>query len=278
ASRLHSHVTKHAIVTALCLLPCMAPFAHAWGGDGHQIVCLIAEDRLTPSAKAAIHDLLGKDVNISDAEIANWADQVRRERRETAPWHYVDIPTNADAFDEARDGQHGNNVIDKIGDFKAVLNDLKASKAQRAEALKFLGHFVGDLHQPLHCAERNKDKGGNGRLVFFLDQPRAVNLHTVWDTTILLRRKGATRIADYADRLNSQITPEQASEWGKGTPTDWANQPHDVAVKIVYAGVPAGGPPPKLDQQYLDAAGPVVDVQLERAGVRLAAILNEVFR
>jgi hypothetical protein len=88
------------------------PDARGWGGDGHQLVCMIAEYRLTPAAKAGFHDLLGKDVNISDAEIASWADQIRHDRRETGPWHYVDIPTDAKAFDEARDGQSGNNVIE----------------------------------------------------------------------------------------------------------------------------------------------------------------------
>ena len=176
----------------------------AWGGDGHQIVCLIAEDRLTPAAKAAVHDLLGKDVNISDAEVASWADKVRRERPATGPWHFVDIPLDAKGFDEKRDGRHGNNVMDKVSDFRAVLKDRKASKQDRAEALKFLVHFVGDLHQPLHCAEPNGDKrrerpagvlpgpGEGGELA------RGVGLRY-----ILLDRKGRARVADYADRLNA---------------------------------------------------------------------------
>ena len=249
---------------------------YAWGGDGHQIVCLIAEERLTPAGKAGIKELLG-DANISDAEIASWADNVRRERSETGPWHYVDIPTDAKAFDEQRDGRHGNNVIDKINDFSKVLADKKASKADRAEALKFLVHFVGDLHQPLHCAERNKDRGGNGRLVFFLDQPRATNLHSVWDTSILLHHKGRTRIFDYAQALNSNITPERAKEWAKGTSEAWANESHDLAVTVVYAGVPEGGAPPKLDLAYVQKAEPVIDEQLQRAGVRLAMLLNKCF-
>lgn len=267
--------TALAAVLLMLLLPSVT---RAWGGDGHQIVCLIAEDRLTPAAKAGIHELLGKDVNISDAEIANWADQVRRERPETAPWHYVDIPFDAQSFDEKRDGRHGNNVIDKISDFEAVLKDSKTSKNDRAEALKFLVHFVGDIHQPLHCAERNKDKGGNTRLVFFLDQPKAMNLHQVWDTAILLHRKGNTRIAAYADKLGTEITQDQAAEWAKGTPTDWANESHALAVKVVYVGVPADGPPPKLDENYVETAGSVVDRQLERGGVRLATILNRIFQ
>ena len=124
------------------------------------------------------------------------------------------------------------------------------------------------MHEPLHCAERNKDRGGNTRLVFFLDQPGAVNLHAVWDSAILLNHKGNVRNAEYADKLNAAITPEQAEEWAKGTPVDWANQSHDVAVASVYKDVPADGPPPKLDQAYVDAAGKVIDLQLQRGGVR----------
>src|SRR5688572_19125181 len=85
----------------------------AWGGEGHQLIALIAEDQLTPQAKAAVKELLG-DGNISDAEVVNWADEIRRERRETASWHYVNIPHNAEAFDRARDGREGDNVIDVI--------------------------------------------------------------------------------------------------------------------------------------------------------------------
>ena len=267
---------KRLLAAALSLL-LIPSIVHAWGGDGHQIICLIAEARLTPAAKAGIHDLLG-DAHISDGEIASWADEIRRQRSETAPWHYVDIPTDAKGFDEARDGQKGNNVVDKINDFKAKLQDPKASKADRVEALKFLVHFVGDIHQPLHCAERNKDKGGNTRLVFFLAVPKATNLHTCWDTNILLNYKGSVRDAEYADELNAAITPEQATEWANGTSVDWANESHDLAVSAVYKGVPADGPPPKLDQAYVDAAGKVIDQQLQRAGVRLAATLNDIWK
>src|SRR6266513_1527370 len=125
-------------------------------------------------------------------------DQIRRERRETAPWHYVNIPIEADGFDESRDGKRGDNVIDRIEHFEHVLADTTASKEDRAEALKFLVHFVGDIHQPLHCADRNGDKGGNGRLVFYLDRQTAVNLHSVWDTSLLRSYMGSTRVADYA--------------------------------------------------------------------------------
>jgi hypothetical protein len=252
---------KFRLASALILL--LPATLLAWGGDGHQIVCLIAEERLSPAAKEGIRDLLGRE-HISDAVVASWADNVRRERPETGPWHYVDIPVDASSFDEQRDGKNRNNVIDKINDFAKVLADHNASKANRRDSLKFLVHFVGDIHQPLHCAERDHDKGGNGRLVFFLDQPRAVNLHFVWDTSILLHRKGTAPILRYAMALNDRIGSEQAAQWVTGTVEDWANESHDLARMVVYAGVPAHGSPPKLDQAYVDRAADVVDSEPTR--------------
>jgi hypothetical protein len=143
--------------------------------------------------------------------------------------------------------------------------------------LKFLIHFVGDLHQRLHCADRNGDKGGNGRLVFFLERQRAVNLHQCWDSLILHQRKQRTRVADYADNLNVKITEEQASASAEGSVVDWANESHRVAVERVYANVPAEGPPPRLTTEYIGKSGVVIDEQLQTAGVRLATVLNRAF-
>jgi len=195
---------------------------------------------------------------------------VRRERENTAPWHYVDIPTTAEKFDRKRDG---NNVIDAINAQLKVLSDKKAPREKRVEALKFVVHFMGDLHQPLHCAERDKDKGGNGRLVFYSGQHRAVNLHAVWDTWILRDMMGKKRVADYADTL-SVITPSQKKEWVKGNPETWANESHRAAIYVAYKDVPADGPPPTLSKAYIDRATPVVAEQIKRAGVRLAQVLN----
>ena len=111
---------------AVLLLPSLC---HAWGGEGHQIVALIAENHLTPQAKAAVTELL-EGAHISDAEVASWADEVRRQRKNTAPWHYVDIPVTADVFDRARDGKNGNNVIEAINGQLKVLEDRSARRAR----------------------------------------------------------------------------------------------------------------------------------------------------
>ncbi len=94
----------------------------------------------------------------------------------------MNIPVEAAGYDPAKHANEGDNVIDAIERFAKVLADVKAPRADRVEALKFLVHFIGDLHQPLHCADRNGDKGGNARLVFFPGRKKAVSLHTVWDT------------------------------------------------------------------------------------------------
>src|SRR5215204_2846515 len=101
---------------------------HAWGGEGHElVVALIAEDQLTPQARAAVKQLLDGG-NISDAEVANWADEIRRECRDTVPWHFVNIPHDAEGFDRARDGRDGANVIDAIERQAKVLADKTAPR------------------------------------------------------------------------------------------------------------------------------------------------------
>lgn len=263
---------------ALLLLP--SSLAHGWGRDGHAIVAQIAESRLTPKAKEGVEALLGKK---SMTSVASWADTIRKDREETSPWHYVNIPYEMKGYDPARDGKNGENVIDKIIDFANVLNDRKRSDEDREEALKFLIHFVGDLHQPLHSTDRNDDKGGNFRLVFFLDKPEAVSLHRTWDSEILeymmkQRTEGKESANDMAARLAASIDEKQAKQWLRADPVGWANESHKLAVDVVYAGVAAGGPPVKLDAAYVQRAGPVIELQLQRAGVRLADVLNRVFR
>jgi hypothetical protein len=250
---------------------------HAWGGEGHQLVALIAEEHLTPAAKAAAKELLD-GANISDAEVVNWADEIRRERRETAPWHYVNIPVDdPKGFNRARDGCDGDNVIDAVDRQMKVLADKTQPREKRAEALKFVVHFVADLHQPLHCAERNGDKGGNGRLVFFLDRRKADSLHYVWDTALVRELIGKRKIAEVADTLAKTITPKQRKEWAVGAAEQWVNESHGIAVEKIYATVVADGDPPKLGADYVNASTPVVAEQIKRARVRLAAILNNSF-
>src|SRR5688500_15996708 len=107
----------------------------AWGGEGHQLVALMAEGQLTPQAKAAVKDLLD-GANISAAAVVNWADESRRERRDTADWHYVNIPHNDARFEAERDGRNGENIIAAIEREAKVLADKAQPREKRVEALK----------------------------------------------------------------------------------------------------------------------------------------------
>ena len=152
-----------ALITALLLLPSLA---FAWGPEGHAIIAQIAEDRLAPAARQQVDQLLDGD---SLAVVASWADEIRIHRPDTAQWHFVDIPKNANDYDPARDCRptpRGDCIIAAIDRELAILRDASADKDKRAEALKFIVHFVGDLHQPLHCAD-DHDRGGNDVTVKF---------------------------------------------------------------------------------------------------------------
>ena len=273
---------RASLLTAFAVVAC-AFAAHAWGPQGHEIVGRIAELHLTPQTLLAVSALLNGTntvvtIHISDAGVANWADYVRHERPESAPWHYVDIPFSALAFDRQRDClSHTGCVVEAIEHFQRVLKNPDASAETRVEALKFLVHFVGDIHQPLHCAERNGDKGGNLCLVMWPGTAKPVRLHVVWDDN-LIEKSLADRKLDtlaYADYLNETLATPKADLWSGGKAPDWAWESHYAAVTEVYDTVPAEGPPQLLSAQYILRGQGLVDIQLSKAGLRLAKLLNQ---
>jgi hypothetical protein len=263
-----------ALCFATLLLPASAAPAHAWGSEGHHIAAEIAEQFLEPSTAHEVRELLAIDNETTLAQASTWADEIRPQRPETASWHYVDIPINPPAgtpaaYDARRDCPTGACVVAKIGAFEAVLRDKSALPRQRLEALKWIVHLVADINQPLHCAD-NQDRGGNEVHVDFMG--RRTNLHAVWDSGIL----AAAHINDergYALELAHSITPEEAEKWRSGTPVDWADDSYGVASNLIYGVWPHS--PGDLPASYEQKAIYVVQVQIEKAGVRLAAVLNE---
>src|ERR1039457_6053833 len=145
--------------------------AVAWGREGHEIIVIIAEHYMRPETAAAMRKLLAPE---SPEEASVWADEYRHGHHETGPWHYIDIPLADSKIDLARECPNGDCVIAKTRQFVAVLKYPNANKDAKAQALKFVIHFVGDLHQPLHD-EDNGDKGGNTsirRIRLFKNGPR----------------------------------------------------------------------------------------------------------
>jgi hypothetical protein len=247
--------------------------AYAWGQEGHSIVAEIAQRRLDRDTLRKVKTLLGGEIAL--ASVASWADDYRAAHGETAGWHFVDIPYERNTYEAAvdckTDPEQGDCIINALDRVQKTLADCTKPNGERFEALKFLIHFVGDVHQPLHAAERNGDHGGNDVHVTFFG--KNVNLHAVWDTEIIMHTVFAW--GTYVSRLEAKWFPgHDLSGLIGGTPVDWALESHKFARDVAY-DFPADT---HLDMDYYNKSVAVVDQQLALAGVRLARILQETLR
>lgn len=252
------------------LVGCLPLFG--WGPEGHSLVARLAAARLTPAAAARVAEILGPGNTL--ASVSSWADSVRRARAESGPWHYIDIPINKPHLDMERDCAKGDCVIAKIEDFEKVLVNPAVTPVQRKEALMFLVHFVGDMHQPLHCSD-NKDKGGNDVKLEFFGRPS--NLHSVWDSGLLSRM--GTEDAMFA-KLDRELSPKRFRKFEKGSVEDWADQIHKAGQKTTYGRLPkaAAGVQVKIDAKYEHEADELIQLELEKGGARLAKVLNSTLK
>jgi len=281
-----SRIRKHApcFALALLLVGLMPLRAGAWGGTGHRIVAIIAESRLTPRARREVRRLLGRNVSLSS--VATFADDIRSFRPETSQFHFVDIPLEENSFNQTRDctpNARGDCILAALERFRGELADTSLSTARRAFALKFIIHLVGDMHQPLHCADNHNDRGGNNVKIFWFGSSNGgkFNLHGLWDS-IIINGTGFND-ARFAQELEGELTPDEATTLEAGTPEEWALQAHKAAQDVAYGALPkdAGGAfveRPRLGAVYLRKARPVIDDQLTKGGVRLAKVLNEALR
>jgi S1/P1 Nuclease len=238
----------------------------AWGPEGHKAVALLAERYLRPQTRAQVHELLGSE-SLEDASL--WADQIAHTSRpETAPWHYIDIPLRDSRIDMRADCPQGQCVLAKTQEFVAVLGNPQAGREARSEALKFVVHFVADLHQPLHC-EDHHDKGGNTQAVIFEGHPD--NLHWVWDTGLVEEINRDPHAL--AVELGRETTEVERAGWQTGSIESWVLESHRLAQTAAYRRSWAFGTP-VLGRDYDERAEAVVKLQLEKAAVRLALLLN----
>jgi hypothetical protein len=313
------------ILIAAVLAPLCAPKpALAWGCKGHQTVALIAEKHLSRHARKAVRKILLNgpvDPKLKRyceskglepfVDVSTWPDDIRKERPETAPWHYIDIPRGAgpESVQTICPPEEGC-LTHAIRAQLDVLRDTGNAPEKRAEALRFLLHFVGDLHQPLH-ATTNNDLGGNcvpvawfGKFPEITDREKEnyrPNLHGVWDTDIVERLSNGENSAQLARSLDTAFHSKIKS-WRKlGIDVDaWAWEGHQLAEQMVYGKLPHAIPVEvpqtarqcseaghvsarmlqlneQLDAPYFEAVSPVVREQLAKAGIRLAMLLNEIW-
>ena len=252
-------------VLLVALLAAPGP-AFGWGAEGHEIAAGVALRELTQASRQQVADLLGGEAML--VEQSNWADEIKDRRRDTARWHFVDIPLSAPAYVAERDCPHDDCVVAQIEADVQALRNKRLDKAARAQALMFLIHFLADVHQPLH-AEDDDDRGGNEVRVQ-IGRERA-NLHRVWDADVV-EALGLDPDA-VAAGIERAITPGQRAAWTHGTPADWANEAHAIARDQIYPPL-RGQRKLRLPRDYAWREAPVARIQLAKAGVRLAWLLN----
>lgn len=255
----------------LAALLSLAPLpALAWGPEGHEIAALVALQELTPGARSQLARLLGSPAMM--AHEASWADEIRDRRPATAAWHYVDIPLEAKAYAPIRDCPRDDCVVTQIENDLRLLANPRTGDSARAEALRFLVHFTADVHQPLH-AEDNGDKGGNAVRVI-LGRERS-NLHRIWDSDVV--EALGFDSGGVASSLERSITPAQRKAWASGSPAQWANEAHAIARDQIYPPL-MGRYQLHLPRDYPRRETEIARLQLAKAGVRLAWLLNGIFR
>ena len=213
-------------------------------------------------------------------------DSSRKAKAQTGQWHFVDIEVaspdeTAACFGRpvlapgqaAYPGLAQDCVVDKVDEFRRELADPGTTAAERLTALRFVLHFVRDLHQPLHSSD-DSDRGGNSKLLSpAVGSSR--NLHAFWDTAAVVSLGREPQAV--SDRLAAAITPAQMTAWSAGAPEAWAQEAFALAKSDAYGRLP---PPDsdgkyKLTTAYETMASTDAALQLSRAGVRLATVLNQ---
>ncbi len=255
---------KYILVIVMAFFSAQNLLADDWGKTGHRVVGEIAENYLDAKTKKAVHELLEGH---SLAFVANYGDDIKSDKRfkKYDPWHYVNFPFGTQYENYPKSGQ--GDIIQGIERCISVLKNPQASREDKVFYLKMLVHFLGDLHQPLHIGIED-DKGGNDFQVQWFN--RGTNLHKVWDSKMLdSYGMSYTEVAANADVLS----PKELSAIKSGSVLDWMYESRALCEQI-YAGTESGE---KLSYRYMYEYMDTLRYQLQKGGIRLATLLNEIF-
>ncbi|HXH01097.1 MAG TPA: S1/P1 nuclease [Xanthomonadaceae bacterium] len=250
----------------LCLLLVVPAMAGAWGPLGHRLVGDLAQAELTPAAQREVVRLLADEPEPSLAGVSIWADQLRdtdpARFKATARWHYANLAENGCDYQPLRDCK-GGCVVGAIEDQTRLLADRSMPWQQRIDALKFVVHFIGDIHQPLHGGYA-RDRGGNRHQVNYRD--KGDNLHWLWDSLLL------DDLDQRAYLRKLQALPLVVPRPSSVLPPDAAGWVRESCSFVVAPGFyPASH---VIDANYIAMSRPLAEERLRRAGARLAEVLN----
>jgi len=260
-------ISPIARLAGLVLLAALLPMpASAWSAKGHRIVGELAEQQLSETTRAQVRALLADEPSPTLAGISAWPDEVRDEQawRHTARWHFTNFPRGDCRYSARNQCRDGNCIVAALTAQRQVLADRAAPRQRRIEALKFVVHFVGDIHQPLHAGYAD-DRGGNDEQVRF--NREGANLHSLWDGLLLDTRKldwqAHARLLSAEPLPSPGPLPARAAE-------RWAEQ--SCAVLESAAVYPQRR---FIDRAYVDRSLPVAEAQIRLASARLAAALEQ---
>ncbi|MBL7744589.1 MAG: S1/P1 nuclease [Chitinophagaceae bacterium] len=242
-----------------------------WGVNGHRVTGEIADYYLTKKARKAIKEILGEE---SVAMSSNWADFIKSDSTYDYlySWHYINSKggMSHDEFTSKLLADTGTNLYTKTN---FVISELKNNKQLSQEKkvlyLRLLIHFIGDLHQPLHAGGRPEDRGGNGIKVLWFNEP--TNLHSIWDDRLVEFQK--LSYTEFAKNIN-HVSRQQRLEWQNQPMTEWFYESYQVSQGL-YADITQ--PDQKLGYDYNFKYAETLNKQLLKGGIRLAAVLNEIF-
>jgi hypothetical protein len=264
ARRLRSTAAFLCLAVILAQCPVVA-----WGNVAHRAIARLAAQRLSERARSEVTALLGTQTLV---DVALWADEVRNTTHpQTYNWHFTNIPISSSGYVRARDcrpSPRGDCVVAAIERLEVQLRT-NTSRQARREALQFLVHLIGDVHQPLHAAQNN-DLGGNNRRIVPIGNSET--LHSAWDSGII-RASGRNENA-LVNAANQWLRTQNEAQLAAGAPADWANEGFRLARDVAYREVQ--GDNAITNTERIEAIG-LVEKKVARAGVRLAATLNRAF-
>jgi hypothetical protein len=233
-----------------------------WGSTGHRVVGEIATDYLKPSTKRKIKKLLDGQ---SLAYVSTFADDIKSDSRykKFETWHYINMPMDAEYNPEKRNEK--GDLVSAIDYCISIITNDNNSKDDRAFYLKLLVHFIGDLHQPMHVG-LEEDRGGNDFKVYWFRKDS--NLHRVWDSDMIDGHK-----MSYSELAQNRyyFSKKEIKTIKQGTVIDWVNEVHQVTAKVYESAKPGD----YLSYRYSYDYFSIAEMQLHKAGIRLAQVLND---
>jgi len=275
-----------AALLALALFALTPAPAFAYGGFGHETIAQIAMANVSPRTRAAVMALVRQAGTLDTKTCATrtvenlsvWPDCARSlgpRFSYTASWHYQNVNI-CKAFDLKSACKDGNCVSAQIERDMKLLKDKSIPARERAMALSFLIHFTGDLHMPLHAGDHG-DLGGNQiKAAYGIYAPDRLNLHSIWDGVL------AERAITTGPSLVRRYAPDEAAMLQAGNVEDWSRESWQVSRALTYptavGDTPCTTAPParaRLDNATIEKLLPAAKLQIERAGLRLARLLDE---